>query len=88
MENGSGLSRSNRASPRQVGRFLVAMNSRPDRRHFRHSLPLAGRQGTVGERMNGTAAEGRCRVKTGTLTASAPSRATAGRATAWWPSRS
>ncbi len=26
MENGSGLSRSNRASPRQVGRFLVAMN--------------------------------------------------------------
>ena len=67
MENGSGLSRSNRASPRQVGRFLVAMNSRPDQRHFRQSLPLAGRQGTVGERMNGTAAEGRCRVKTGTL---------------------
>ena len=67
MENGSGLSRSNRASPRQVGRFLVAMNSRPDGRHFRRSLPLAGRQGTVGERMNGTAAEGRCRVKTGTL---------------------
>ena len=67
MENGSGLSRSNRASPRQVGRFLVAMNSRPDGRQFRRSLPLAGRQGTVGERMNGTAAEGRCRVKTGTL---------------------
>jgi D-alanyl-D-alanine carboxypeptidase/D-alanyl-D-alanine-endopeptidase (penicillin-binding protein 4) len=67
MENGSGLSRSNRASPRNVGRFLVAMNGHPDRRHFRRSLPLAGRQGTVGERMNGTAAEGRCRVKTGTL---------------------
>ena len=67
MENGSGLSRSNRASPRQVGRFLVAMNDQPGRRQFRHSLPLAGRQGTVGERMNGTAAEGRCRVKTGTL---------------------
>ena len=67
MENGSGLSRSNRASPRQVGRFLVAMNGRADGRHFRRSLPLAGRQGTVGERMNGTAAEGRCRVKTGTL---------------------
>jgi D-alanyl-D-alanine carboxypeptidase/D-alanyl-D-alanine-endopeptidase (penicillin-binding protein 4) len=67
MENGSGLSRSNRASPRQVGRFLVAMNGRPDGRQFRRSLPLAGRQGTVGQRMNGTAAEGRCRVKTGTL---------------------
>jgi len=67
MENGSGLSRKNRASPRQVGHFLVAMNSQPDRRSFRHSLPLAGRQGTVGGRMNGTAAEGRCRTKTGTL---------------------
>jgi D-alanyl-D-alanine carboxypeptidase/D-alanyl-D-alanine-endopeptidase (penicillin-binding protein 4) len=43
------------------------MNSQPDRRSFRHSLPLAGRQGTVGGRMNGTAAEGRCRTKTGTL---------------------
>jgi len=67
MENGSGLSRSNRSSPRHLGRFLVVMNRRPDRRSFRHSLPLAGRQGTVGDRMNGTAAEGRCRIKTGTL---------------------
>ena len=67
MENGSGLSRANRASPRQVGHLLAAMTRRPDQRHFRQSLPLAGRQGTVGERMNGTAAEGRCRVKTGTL---------------------
>jgi D-alanyl-D-alanine carboxypeptidase/D-alanyl-D-alanine-endopeptidase (penicillin-binding protein 4) len=67
MENGSGLSRANRASPRQVGHFLVAMNDEPDRRAFRQSLPLAGRQGTVGGRMNGTAAEGRCRIKTGTL---------------------
>jgi len=67
MENGSGLSRSNRASPRHLGRFLVAMNRHPDRGSFRRSLPLAGRQGTVGDRMNGTAAEGRCRIKTGTL---------------------
>jgi serine-type D-Ala-D-Ala carboxypeptidase/endopeptidase (penicillin-binding protein 4) len=67
MENGSGLSRSNRASPRHLGRFLVAMNRRPARRSYRHSLPMAGRQGTVGQRMNGTAAEGRCRIKTGTL---------------------
>ncbi len=67
MENGSGLSRANRASPHHLGRFLVAMSRRPGGRSFRHSLPLAGRQGTVGQRMNGTAAEGRCRVKTGTL---------------------
>jgi len=67
MENGSGLSRSNRASPRHLGRFLVAMSRHRDGGSFRRSLPLAGRQGTVGDRMNGTAAEGRCRIKTGTL---------------------
>jgi D-alanyl-D-alanine carboxypeptidase/D-alanyl-D-alanine-endopeptidase (penicillin-binding protein 4) len=67
MENGSGLSRSNRASPRHLGRFLVAMNRQRGGRSFRRSLPLAGRQGTVNRRMNGTAAEGRCRIKTGTL---------------------
>jgi serine-type D-Ala-D-Ala carboxypeptidase/endopeptidase (penicillin-binding protein 4) len=67
MENGSGLSRSNRASPRHVGHFLVAMNRESGGRSFRRSLPLAGRQGTLRQRMNGTAAEGRCRVKTGTL---------------------
>ena len=68
MENGSGLSRSNRASPRQVWPFPGGDEPpAATGRHFRRSLPLAGRQGTVGERMNGTAAEGRCRVKTGTL---------------------
>jgi len=67
MENGSGLSRSDRASPRQVGRLLVAMSHRSDAATFRHSLPLAGEEGTVAHRMNGTAADGRCRTKTGTL---------------------
>jgi D-alanyl-D-alanine carboxypeptidase/D-alanyl-D-alanine-endopeptidase (penicillin-binding protein 4) len=67
MENGSGLSRANRASPRDVGHFLVAMSRQPDGRSFRRSLPLAGREGTLRKRMNGTAAEGRCRAKTGTL---------------------
>jgi serine-type D-Ala-D-Ala carboxypeptidase/endopeptidase (penicillin-binding protein 4) len=67
MENGSGLSRSNRASPRQVVRLLVAMNRRSDAATYRRSLPLAGEEGTVAHRMNGTAADGRCRTKTGTL---------------------
>ena len=67
MENGSGLSRSDRASPRQVGRLLARMSRRPAGRAYRHSLPLAGQQGTVAHRMNGTAADGRCRAKTGTL---------------------
>jgi serine-type D-Ala-D-Ala carboxypeptidase/endopeptidase (penicillin-binding protein 4) len=67
MENGSGLSRSDRASPRQMGRLLAGMSRRSGGRAYRHSLPLAGRQGTVAHRMNGTAADGRCRAKTGTL---------------------
>jgi serine-type D-Ala-D-Ala carboxypeptidase/endopeptidase (penicillin-binding protein 4) len=67
IENGSGLSRSNRASPRQVGRLLLAMSHRSDAATYRRSLPLAGEEGTVAHRMNGTAADGRCRTKTGTL---------------------
>jgi D-alanyl-D-alanine carboxypeptidase/D-alanyl-D-alanine-endopeptidase (penicillin-binding protein 4) len=67
LENGSGLSRADRASPRRVARLLVAMRRRPGGPVFRRSLPLAGKQGTVAGRMNGTAAEGRCRTKTGTL---------------------
>jgi D-alanyl-D-alanine carboxypeptidase/D-alanyl-D-alanine-endopeptidase (penicillin-binding protein 4) len=67
MENGSGLSRADRASPRAVARLLIAMDRRPEGGVFRRSLPLAGEQGTVAGRMNGTAADGHCRTKTGTL---------------------
>jgi D-alanyl-D-alanine carboxypeptidase/D-alanyl-D-alanine-endopeptidase (penicillin-binding protein 4) len=67
MENGSGLSRDNRASPKAVGQLLRAMNRRPEHLVYRKSLPLAGRQGTLSERMHGTAAEGDCRAKTGTI---------------------
>ena len=35
--------------------------------HSAASLPIAGREGTVADRMRGTAAEGRCATKTGTL---------------------
>jgi serine-type D-Ala-D-Ala carboxypeptidase/endopeptidase (penicillin-binding protein 4) len=66
--DGSGLGRRNRASPKQVGKLLVAMRDHRARRAFVQSLPVAGREGTVRHRMRGTAAEGRCRTKTGTLT--------------------
>ena len=36
-------------------------------RAFRKSLPVAGKEGTVADRMRGTAAEGNCATKTGTL---------------------
>jgi D-alanyl-D-alanine carboxypeptidase/D-alanyl-D-alanine-endopeptidase (penicillin-binding protein 4) len=67
MENGSGLSRGNQASPKSVGHLLRAMNRRPEHLTFRKSLPLAGHQGTLGHRMRGTTADGNCRAKTGTL---------------------
>ncbi len=67
MENGSGLSRDNQASPKSVGHLLRAMNRRPEHLVYRKSLPLAGRQGTLADRMHGTAAEGNCRAKTGTI---------------------
>jgi serine-type D-Ala-D-Ala carboxypeptidase/endopeptidase (penicillin-binding protein 4) len=66
--DGSGLTRSNRASPLQVVRFLQGMRSSYVRDEFISDLALAGREGTVAGRMRGTPAYGRCRVKTGTLT--------------------
>jgi serine-type D-Ala-D-Ala carboxypeptidase/endopeptidase (penicillin-binding protein 4) len=66
--DGSGLTRSNRASPRQVVNLLLAMREDPAGDDFIQDLALAGEEGTVDERMHGTAAYGRCRTKTGTLT--------------------
>ena len=65
--DGSGLSRRNRAAPKQVGRLLAGMLDHEAEGAFRSSLPVAGREGTLRSRMRGTAAEGRCRAKTGTL---------------------
>jgi serine-type D-Ala-D-Ala carboxypeptidase/endopeptidase (penicillin-binding protein 4) len=66
--DGSGLTRSNRASPRQVVSLLLAMREDPVGEEFIQDLALAGHEGTVADRMHGTAAYGRCRTKTGTLT--------------------
>ena len=65
--DGSGLTRTNRASPSQVGRFLETMRDEDVGSDFVRSLAVAGREGTVADRMKGTAAEGRCRTKTGTI---------------------
>jgi serine-type D-Ala-D-Ala carboxypeptidase/endopeptidase (penicillin-binding protein 4) len=66
--DGSGLTRSGRASPHQVVALLQAMRSNPAGDEFIQDLALAGEEGTVASRMQGTAAAGRCRTKTGTLT--------------------
>jgi serine-type D-Ala-D-Ala carboxypeptidase/endopeptidase (penicillin-binding protein 4) len=66
--DGSGLTRSNSASPQQVADLLLAMREDPAGEDFVEDLALAGQEGTVDDRMRGTAAYGRCRTKTGTLT--------------------
>jgi D-alanyl-D-alanine carboxypeptidase/D-alanyl-D-alanine-endopeptidase (penicillin-binding protein 4) len=66
--DGSGLTRSGRASPQQIVRLLEAMRESKIGEQFISDLALAGREGTVADRMHGTAADGRCRTKTGTLT--------------------
>jgi D-alanyl-D-alanine carboxypeptidase/D-alanyl-D-alanine-endopeptidase (penicillin-binding protein 4) len=67
--DGSGLTRGNSASPAQVVSLLRAMRGTPVGAEFIQDLALAGHEGTVADRMHGTAAYGRCRTKTGTLTA-------------------
>ncbi|HEY1354838.1 MAG TPA: D-alanyl-D-alanine carboxypeptidase [Solirubrobacterales bacterium] len=66
--DGSGLTRTGKASTAEVARFLRAVRGEPYGEDFVDSLAVAGREGTVADRMEGTAAAGRCRVKTGTLT--------------------
>jgi D-alanyl-D-alanine carboxypeptidase/D-alanyl-D-alanine-endopeptidase (penicillin-binding protein 4) len=67
IADGSGLSRANAISPRDVGRLLLGAQEEPWFDSFYRSLPLAGKSGTLDKRMRGTAASGRCRAKTGTL---------------------
>jgi D-alanyl-D-alanine carboxypeptidase/D-alanyl-D-alanine-endopeptidase (penicillin-binding protein 4) len=64
--DGSGLTRSNRASAREVVDLLVGMRDDPAGEEFIQDLALAGKEGTVDSRMGG-AAYGRCRTKTGTI---------------------
>lgn len=66
--DGSGLTDNNRSSPREVVSLLSAMTRHPARRAFYRSLAIAGKDGTLADRMRGTSAQGRCRGKTGTIT--------------------
>lgn len=68
MKNGSGLNDTNRFSARQVVALLRHMYARfPLQAEYLASLPVAGRDGTIRWRMEGTEAAGRLRAKTGTL---------------------
>lgn len=67
LADGSGLSRGNRVAPTTIVKLLDQMGSREEGAALRSGMALAGSTGTVAGRMRGTAAAGRCRVKTGTL---------------------
>ena len=67
LVDGSGLSRSDRASPQGIVKLLTAMYASEHYDVFVDSLPIAGRDGTLFDRMRRGAARDRCRGKTGTL---------------------
>jgi len=67
--DGSGLTDRNRSSAKDIVRLLAAVRQEKGLRGpLFESLAIAGKDGTLADRMNGTVAAGRCRGKTGTIT--------------------
>lgn len=64
IADGSGLSRADATTPRQVVTLLDGLR---EQQGFRSGMPVAGRSGTLARRMRGTVAQDRCQAKTGTL---------------------
>lgn len=65
--DGSGLSRRNQVSARNLVILLRYMASHPQAKVFIESLPIAGVDGTLRNRMVNTPAQGKIRAKTGSL---------------------
>lgn len=65
--DGSGLSRHDYVTPRAIVTVLDAMRRSPWFATYRDALPIAGVDGTIGNRMKGTPAAGNARAKTGTV---------------------
>ncbi len=65
--DGSGLSRYNYISPRQITAILEGMLSSPFKNEWLETFPIAGVDGTLKNRMKNTSAEGNVRAKTGTI---------------------
>jgi D-alanyl-D-alanine carboxypeptidase/D-alanyl-D-alanine-endopeptidase (penicillin-binding protein 4) len=67
IENGSGLSRVEKISPRQMGLLLSAGLRSKWAPEFMASMPIAGTDGTMRRRLKNSPAFERARMKTGTL---------------------
>jgi len=67
LENGSGLSRSERITARGLGQVLDLAWHSPFMPEMAASLPLSATDGTVRKRFNAAGMQGRLRLKTGTL---------------------
>jgi D-alanyl-D-alanine carboxypeptidase/D-alanyl-D-alanine-endopeptidase (penicillin-binding protein 4) len=65
LTDGSGLSRSDLATPQSVVQLLTWATRQKWGADFAASLPVAGQDGTLENRMKGTAAAGRVHAKTG-----------------------
>ncbi|QLF94848.1 D-alanyl-D-alanine carboxypeptidase/D-alanyl-D-alanine-endopeptidase [Pseudomonas sp. ABC1] len=67
MENGSGLSRAERVSARELGAMLQNAWRSPYAAEFISSMPIAARDGTMRKRLLNTGVAGQAHIKTGTL---------------------
>jgi D-alanyl-D-alanine carboxypeptidase/D-alanyl-D-alanine-endopeptidase (penicillin-binding protein 4) len=68
QRDGSGLSRYDFVTPDALVTILTHVDRDEKLRGpFEASLPIAGRDGTLANRMKGTAAEGNARAKTGSM---------------------
>ncbi len=67
LENGSGLSRSERISAQGMGRLLLTAWASPVMPELMASLPLVGYDGTMRRRLKADDVAGQAHIKTGTL---------------------
>jgi D-alanyl-D-alanine carboxypeptidase/D-alanyl-D-alanine-endopeptidase (penicillin-binding protein 4) len=67
LENGSGLSRAERISARNLGQLLLAAFRSPVMPELMASLPVAAVDGTMRKRLSGADIAGQAHIKTGSL---------------------
>ncbi|TAM57759.1 MAG: D-alanyl-D-alanine carboxypeptidase/D-alanyl-D-alanine-endopeptidase [Rhodanobacter sp.] len=68
LDDGAGLSRSDLVTPNALVRLLEYLAAQPYAARLREALPIAGRDGTLINRMRGTTAENNVHAKTGSMT--------------------